>query len=216
MAKKEKQIEIEEVIHSHRVIEDLHRFLVDVSLLHEDPRNTRIHNSRSIEFKMQSLTEFGQVKPIIVNNEGMIVAGNGTFAAAKKLGWTKIAAVKATGLTEAQLKAYAIADNKAGEHSEWNFENLATVMNELTDAEFNLSSTGFLEYETQPILMSSWEPPEKKELPTRPEKTHSITLSVEEFAHFNSAVEKYSNQNGIKPTAGEFVVYLCQQFLVKS
>ena len=95
-----------------------------------DPANVRRHSEKNLEAIMASLKRFGQQKPIVVNSENIVIAGNGTLEAAKALGWSKIAAVKTTlGGTEAT--AYAIADNRTAELAEWDTESLVKQLSAL-------------------------------------------------------------------------------------
>jgi len=96
-----------------------------------DPDNARKHNSDvDVEAIRLSLLEFGQQTPIVVDEADIVVKGNGTMMAALKLGWTEIETIKTT-LTGDQLRAYAIADNRTAELSQWNTETLIAQLNEL-------------------------------------------------------------------------------------
>lgn len=95
-----------------------------------DPENARKHSDVDIAAIMQSLQEFKQQTPIVVDDADIVVKGNGTMMAALKLGWTEIETIKTT-LTGDQLRAYAIADNRTAELSQWNTETLIAQLNEL-------------------------------------------------------------------------------------
>jgi len=62
-----------------------------ITSLHEDPQNARKHDKRNLEAIAKSLAEFGQRKPIVALHDGTVIAGNGTLAAARSLGWQEIA-----------------------------------------------------------------------------------------------------------------------------
>lgn len=95
---------------------------VPITSLSFDPDNARLHPERSIEVIMASLSEFGQMKSIVVRKETMtVVAGNGTLEAATRLGWKRIAA-NVESMTEEQAMAYGLADNRTAEESHWNIE----------------------------------------------------------------------------------------------
>jgi site-specific DNA-methyltransferase (adenine-specific) len=98
--------------------------------LKHDPANVRTHNEKNIEAIMASLTRFGQQKPIIIDSENVVRAGNGTLEAATKLGWDKIDTV-ISSLEASELTAYAIADNRTAELAEWDLEGLETQLGEL-------------------------------------------------------------------------------------
>lgn len=95
--------------------------LVNISA---DPANVRRHGPRNLEAIKASLRRFGQQKPIVVDANNVVRAGNGTLAAARELGWKEIAVVR-TDLAGADAVAYAIADNRTAELAEWDQEGLA-------------------------------------------------------------------------------------------
>ena len=108
-----------------------------------DPENVRIHDERNIHAIKASLEKFGQQKPIVVDKDNMVIAGNGTLVAAKKLGWKKIAVVE-TELQGVDLVAYGIADNRTGELAVWDEAKLLEIMNMLqVDETIDEVVTGF-------------------------------------------------------------------------
>src|SRR5690242_8651838 len=82
------------------------------------PGNPR-HNDAAVDAVAASIREFGFRQPIVVDEEGVIVVGHTRFKAALKHGMTQVPVHVATGLTEAQLKAYRLADNQTARLSEW-------------------------------------------------------------------------------------------------
>ncbi len=95
--------------------------------LSPDPANARRHGERNLAQITASLRRFGQQKPVVVDANNVVRAGNGTLAAARALGWTTIAAVRSE-LAGADLSAYAIADNRSAELAEWDAEMLAATL----------------------------------------------------------------------------------------
>jgi DNA modification methylase len=102
---------------------DLRALSRPIASLREDPKNARKHDKRNLAAIAKSLSEFGQRKPIVALADGTVIAGNCTLAAARALGWTELAV--ATFEDEAKAKAYAIADNRAGELASWDDDLLA-------------------------------------------------------------------------------------------
>ena len=101
---------------------------IPIAGLNYDPANARRHNAKNLDAIKASLAKFGQRKPIVVQREGMIVrAGNGTLAAAKALGWDKVAAVVLDD-DNATASQFAIADNRTAELAEWDNETLASLL----------------------------------------------------------------------------------------
>lgn len=108
-----------------------------------DPANVRKHGPRNIETIVASLQKFGQQKPIVIDKNGVVVAGNGTLAAARQLGWSSIDAVR-TGLEGSQATAFAIADNRTAELAEWDTDALAQTLAALQIEDEELARmTGF-------------------------------------------------------------------------
>lgn len=123
-----------------------------------DERNARLHEARSIESIKTSLTEFGQQKPIVILADGTIIAGNGTYTAALALGWSKLAAVRFTD--EKKARAYAVADNRTAELSEWDPAVLAATLAEMAEAGAGqVSTVGFTDAEAAKILAAAAELP---------------------------------------------------------
>ena len=92
--------------------------MVLVSSLHEDPANVRRHPARNLATIVASLKRFGQQKPIVVDRDGVVVAGNGLLQAANQLGMDRVW-VRRTELLGSERTAYAIADNRTAELAEW-------------------------------------------------------------------------------------------------
>jgi site-specific DNA-methyltransferase (adenine-specific) len=109
-----------------------------------DPKNARQHDAKNLKAIEGSLTQFGQRKPIVITEAGVIVAGNGTVTAAKSLGWETIEAVRVPAdWTQDQVKAFALADNRTAELAAWQPEVLASQLIELEAAGFEIAEFGF-------------------------------------------------------------------------
>jgi DNA modification methylase len=130
----------------------LQRLAVPVSSLHEDPKNARTHSDHNIQAIKNSLEMFGQQKPIVVVEDGTVIAGNGTLRAAKNLGWKEIAAVKFDGGDRTKALAYAIADNRSAELALWDGEKLRTMLKDLEKNGIDLESLAFGKKELDGVL----------------------------------------------------------------
>jgi DNA modification methylase len=106
-------------------------------------RNARTHSKEQILQLRSSLREFGFVNPIIVDKDLNIIAGHGRVQAAKAEGMTEVPCVFAEHLTDAQKKAYILADNRLAMNAGWDSELLALEFGELKDLGFDLGLTGF-------------------------------------------------------------------------
>jgi hypothetical protein len=107
--------------------------LIPINDLTPDPANARKHGERNLSSIIDSLRAFGQQKPIVVDRRGVVIAGNGTLEAAKRLGWEEIAVVR-TELDPTQATAFGIADNRTAELAEWDEDVLVSLLDSL-DAE---------------------------------------------------------------------------------
>lgn len=126
---------------------------IDVKKLNFNKRNTRIHTRRNLETLKQSLTEFGQTKPIIINKNGMyVIAGNGTLQAAMDLGWDKIDC-HVLDLDENKAMALSVLDNKTSDLSQNDEKMLTEVLQELKEVDFDFFElSGFKDDELERML----------------------------------------------------------------
>jgi ParB-like chromosome segregation protein Spo0J len=97
--------------------------------LHPDPANARLHPARNLEAITSSLARFGQQKPIVIDANNVVRAGNGTLAAAVSLGWTHINVVR-SNLLGVEATAFAIADNRSAELATWDPDLLSAALND--------------------------------------------------------------------------------------
>jgi hypothetical protein len=117
--------------------------LVKIETLVFDPANARKHGEKNLAAIKSSLQRFGQQKPIVVDANGVVRAGNGTLAAAKALGWKEISIVRSP-LSGSEATAYAIADNRTSELAEWDDDVLSQTLAALQIEDEELAaSTGF-------------------------------------------------------------------------
>jgi len=106
-------------------------------------RNSRTHSDAQVAQIAASIREFGFTNPILIDAEGGIIAGHGSTMAARKLGLDEVPCIRLTNLTDAQKKAYIIADNKLALNAGWDDEMLKVELTELKDLDFDLSLIGF-------------------------------------------------------------------------
>lgn len=115
-------------------------------------RNARTHSDEQVAQIAASIREFGFTNPILVDGENGIIAGHGRLLAARKLGLTEVPVIELTDLTEAQKKAYVIADNKLALNAGWDLELLAVELGDLQGFDFDLMLTGFSDDELSKLL----------------------------------------------------------------
>jgi hypothetical protein len=131
-------------------------------------RNARTHSKRQIEQIGSSIEHFGFLNPILIDASGAIIAGHGRAAAAKRLGLTQVPTLRVEHLSDAEKRAYILADNKLAEKAGWDREILAIELQALVDMDFEIELTGFEMAEVDFILD---EATEIKQTPLFPEDT---------------------------------------------
>lgn len=133
----------------------------DIGCLRPYPQNPRQHSRNQIRQIAESIKEFGFANPVLVDEDGSIIAGHGRVEAAKTLGIGSIPTICVSGLTDAQKRALAIADNRLAENATWDEQLLAQELKVLTELEidFDVTITGFETAEID-ILIESIDPAE--------------------------------------------------------
>lgn len=117
--------------------------LADPETLKPYPHNPRLISQAAIDKVLASVREFGWRQPIVVDEDGVILVGHTRRLAAIKGGYKQVPVHDATGLSDAQKRAYRLADNRTGEESEWDMPVLATEIAGLRALDFDLKPLGF-------------------------------------------------------------------------
>jgi len=131
--------------------------MMPVSRLVPYARNSRTHSDEQVAQIAASIKEWGWTTPVLVDETGGLIAGHGRIMAARKLGLTEVPAMTATGWTEAQKKAYVIADNKLALNAGWDLDALKVELADLGELGFDLGLTGFGEDELADLLVEQTE-----------------------------------------------------------
>lgn len=117
-----------------------------VNCLEPSPRNTRTHSKHQIRQIAESIRVFGFTNPVLIDGKNRIIAGHGRVEAAKLLGMTEVPTIRLEQLTEDQIRAYIIADNKLAENAGWDKATLAIELGylmTLENVDFDVTITGF-------------------------------------------------------------------------
>ena len=125
------------------MVKDTQFELVDIEKLVPYVNNARTHSDKQIDKIAASIKEFGFLNPIIISEDNVILCGHGRYYAAKKLGLTKLPCIRESHLTEAQRKAYIIADNRLAEDAGWDSELLRVEIEFLKGEAFDTDLLGF-------------------------------------------------------------------------
>jgi ParB-like chromosome segregation protein Spo0J len=114
--------------------------------------NARTHSDDQVTQIASSIKEFGFNNPILTDGENGVIAGHGRLLAAKKLGLETVPTIELSGLSEAQKKAYILADNKIALNSGWDEELLKIELDDLQLQGIDLETVGFSAEELQNII----------------------------------------------------------------
>jgi hypothetical protein len=140
-------------------------------------QNARTHSGRQIRQIAESIKTFGFTNPILVDAKGGIVAGHGRVAAAKRLGIKEVPTIRLDEMSEAQKRAYALADNRLAENAGWDQDLLALELQYITDLdiELDVTVTGFDAAEIDILLDGSEGDPEADTVPEVAPSAPTIT-----------------------------------------
>lgn len=121
-------------------------------------RNSRTHDDAQVAQIAASIREFGFTNPVLIDADDGIIAGHGRVLAARKLAMDEIPCIRLAHLSEAQKRAYVIADNKLALNAGWDEEMLGAEFGELANLGFDLSLTGFTQEEIDALTPQEIEP----------------------------------------------------------
>jgi DNA modification methylase len=130
---------------------------IAVSELTEYSANARTHSNEQVQQICASIERFGFTNPILVTPSNMVIAGHGRLAAAQFLGIKNVPCIVIDGLTDVEIRAYIIADNKIQENGGWNEELLISEINNIRLNDFDLSLLGFSEKELSQLVIDDFD-----------------------------------------------------------
>src|SRR5215470_2187428 len=123
-----------------------------VAMLRPYPGNARTHSKKQIRQIADSIRRFGFTNPVLIGDDGSIIAGHGRVEAAKLIGLDSVPTVRLAHLNAAQRRAYVLADNKLALNAGWDRELLAIELQGLVDIDFDVEVTGFSLAEVDLVL----------------------------------------------------------------
>lgn len=178
----------------------------------KNPRDNRL----AIDDVVRSIEEYGFTNPILVNEEKVILAGHTRREAAILAGMERVPYIVVDGLTETQQRAYRLADNKLSELALWDEDLLKEELEDLLDADYDLSLTGFSDVDLTDILkdeedLEDIEPEEPKEkkttLPMLRFGSNSVRITQDELIMLSNRYNEY-----VEAEPGEgFVTWLLKR-----
>jgi ParB-like nuclease domain len=132
-------------------------------------RNARTHSEAQVALIAGSIREYGFTNPVLVDGENGIIAGHGRVMAARKLGLAHVPVIELAHLTEAQRRAYILADNKLAEQAGWDKALLALELGDLRDMAVDLTSLGFDAAELDALLRAGEVDEREDDIPPVPQ-----------------------------------------------
>lgn len=139
--------------------------------------NSRVHDEEQIIQICSSIKEFGFTNPVLIDEENEIIAGHGRLMAAKKLNLKTVPCIVLAGLSEAQKKAYVIADNSIALNSSWDMDVLSREVEALQAEDFDLNLLGFKD--DFMVTLFDDPAPEPEQKPNGEEYTEIFNILVE-------------------------------------
>ena len=143
-------------------LSEIQKTLYDIDLFTPDPENARGHDARNIRAIADSIKQFGQRIPILVDADLVIRKGNGTWLAMKLLEQKQIWAIPLE-LEGPAKAAFALADNRTAELAHWEWQIVKQTLQDLEAAGQDITELGFADFELEPLLSGTWTPPTIKD-----------------------------------------------------
>ena len=180
--------------------------------------NSRTHSDEQVSQIASSIKEFGFTNPVLIDEQGGIIAGHGRIMAAKKLGIEDAPCIVLDGLTEAQKKAYIIADNQLPLNAGWDLDTLRLEVETLSELDFDIDLLGFEDDVIEKLLDIDCEMPELPDGDRDPFQQKTFTLHDEQAQTIDDAILKAKASplidTGLNENSnGNAISWICEEFL---
>ena len=162
--------------------------ITDIKPYERNPRR----NDEAVQYVAESIKQFGFKVPIVIDKNNVIVAGHTRYKAAKKLNLKEVPAIVADDLSEEQIKAYRLADNKVSEMAEWDFDLLFSELDEIIDVD--MTTFGFDETDDEYF--------DENDLERDDEKDGGVLIQIT----FRNLQEYKNAENAIKNIIGDAIM----------
>lgn len=162
-------------------------------------RNARTHSEAQVDKIVASIQEFGFMNPVLIDKDHVVIAGHGRLKAAKRLGLLKVPCIQFEHLTDAQRRAYTLADNRIAEDSTWDADMLMLEMEELSELGFDTSAIGFTETDLKALGFDYEQVLKMEDAEADPsgEVKVSITFAASDFDAGLGAIKRVLKEAGI-------------------
>jgi hypothetical protein len=184
------------------------------SLLIPYASNSRTHSDEQVAQIAGSIKEFGFTNPVLIDEQSGIIAGHGRVLAARKLGMETLPCIRLAHLTDAQRRAYVIADNKLALNAGWNEETLKAELERLSAEGFNLSLTGFDKKDIDSLFSAAESYTKKIKAPVYEPKGEKPSIKeIIDTSKRDQLIEKINAEN-ISAEVSEFLKLAAQRHVV--
>lgn len=179
--------------------------------------NSRTHDAAQVAQIAASIKEFGFTNPVLIDADNGIIAGHGRLLAAQKLKLQEVPCIRLGHLTDAQKRAYVIADNKLALNAGWDDEALKAELDRLRDEDFDLDLLGFSESDIGAFDVEGGEMPELADGDKEPFQQKTFTLHDEQAEEVDAAIAKAKSighgESGVNENSnGNALAFICQTF----
>lgn len=203
MARKTREPEAEPEVLLDYIAADLRPLAWEVEELTPHPDNARRHSDRDIPVLMESLTRYGQRKPVVGKREyrglsNVIIAGNGTLSATRRLERSHLAVAWFDG-TDDEADEYALVDNRTAELSEWDLQTLSRQLQTIKErgGDPAVARMGWASHEAAPLLAANWTPnAEHGTMPAREVTYRSVSFSLQQWMVVELALQRAAQHAG--------------------
>lgn len=177
-------------------------------------RNPMKHPAEQIAQIIDSIKEFGFTVPVLCDEKFMILAGHGRHTAALEMKLERVPVIRRFGLSEAQKRAYIIADNKIQMNTEFDWQLITGELTALKELNFNLDLTGFAPYEVEPLLAAIWVPPNVEGDGLSVSDVVHLAVTKDQLAVYERAAAKMRKvEKDERMTIGRVLELLCAEYL---
>ena len=180
--------------------------------------NSRTHSDEQVLQIASSIKEFGFTNPVLIDDQGGIIAGHGRIMAAQKLKMDEVPTITLSDLSEAQKKAYIIADNSLSLNAAWDVDLLRVEVEQLQEFDFDLTLLGFAGDVLEKLLDINAEMPDLPDGDKDPFQQKTFTLHDEQASILDDAIAKAKHSpiadTGLNDNSnGNAITLICEQWL---
>ena len=180
--------------------------------------NSRTHSDDQVLQIASSIKEFGFTNPVLIDGQGGIIAGHGRIMAAQKLKMDEVPTITLSDLSEAQKKAYIIADNSLSLNAAWDVDLLRVEVEQLQEFDFDLTLLGFAGDVLEKLLDINAEMPDLPDGDKDPFQQKTFTLHDEQASILDDAIAKAKHSpiadTGLNDNSnGNAITLICEQWL---